>query len=103
MPPDDRGPGLPGPPAVTRLTYREVWALDFEFEAPPGERPDPLCMVAVELRSGRRLAMWRDDLRAARRRPPFGADPGALFVAYYASAEWGCFLALGWPLPARIL
>jgi hypothetical protein len=26
-----------------------------------------------------------------------------LFVAYYAPAEWSCFLALGWPLPVRIL
>ena len=26
-----------------------------------------------------------------------------MFVAYYASAELGCFLALGWPLPAHIL
>ena len=24
-------------------------------------------------------------------------------MAYYASAELGCFLALGWPMPARIL
>ena len=26
-----------------------------------------------------------------------------MFVAYYASAELGCHLALGWPMPARIL
>ena len=26
-----------------------------------------------------------------------------LFVAYYASAELGCHLALGWPMPERIL
>ena len=26
-----------------------------------------------------------------------------LFIAYYAPAEWSCFLALGWPLPARII
>jgi DNA polymerase I len=26
-----------------------------------------------------------------------------LFVAYYASAELGCFKALGWPMPVRIL
>ena len=28
---------------------------------------------------------------------------GLFFVAYYASAELGCHLALGWPMPARIL
>ena len=30
-------------------------------------------------------------------------DADTLFVAYYASAELGCHLALGWPVPARIL
>ena len=31
--------------------YREAWAVDFEFAAPPGHRPRPLCLVARELRS----------------------------------------------------
>src|SRR5215207_1570347 len=70
--------------------------------AGPGERPAPVCMVARELRSGRLLRLWRDQLRALRR-PPFAVGPEALLVAYYASAELGCFLALGWPLPARVL
>jgi hypothetical protein len=26
-----------------------------------------------------------------------------VFVAYYASAELGCFRALGWPMPANII
>jgi hypothetical protein len=36
-------------------------------------------------------------------RPPFPIEEDTLFVAYYASAELGCFLALGWPMPARVL
>jgi hypothetical protein len=35
--------------------------------------------------------------------PPYPIGPDALFVAYLASAELGCHLALGWPLPARVL
>ena len=35
--------------------YREVWAVDFEFMAPPGERPDPVCLVARELKSGKTI------------------------------------------------
>ena len=35
--------------------------------------------------------------------PPYPIGPDALFVAYFASAELGCHLALGWPLPARVL
>ena len=37
------------------------------------------------------------------RRPPFGTGRDTLFVAYFASAEIGCFLALGWQVPAAIL
>src|SRR5262249_28035833 len=33
----------------------------------------------------------------------YGTGPDALFVAYYASAEIGCHLALGWAVPQRIL
>ena len=34
---------------------------------------------------------------------PFPTDSGALFVAYYASAEMGCFQQLGWTLPINTL
>jgi hypothetical protein len=82
------------------LPFREVWALDFEFTAEPGALPVPVCMVARELGSGRLLRIWQDDLPA---RPPFPVDDRTLFVVYYASAEVGCFLSLGWPVPARLL
>src|SRR5215213_9487744 len=95
------GDGWAGSPALGRLPYREIWCIDFEFRAPDGERPEPHCMVARELRSGRELRLWRDELELGR--PPFRLDEQALFVAYYASAEMGCFLALGWPVPARVL
>ena len=36
-------------------------------------------------------------------RPPFSITAEALFVAYFASADLGCFRALNWPTPARIL
>jgi DNA polymerase I len=80
--------------------FREIWLVDFEFMAGSGERPDPVCLCARELRSGRELRLWRDELGPV---PPYPIDAGSLFVAYYASAELGCHLALGWPLPERIL
>lgn len=81
--------------------YRRVWAVDFEFTAPPGERPAPICCVARELRTGELRRIWLvDGVPAA---PPYGAGPDALFVAYYASAELGCHLANNWPMPVRIL
>ncbi len=86
---------------MDRLPYRAVWAVDFEFTAPPGEQPRPLCLAARELLTGAPpTCLWLADGAPA---PPFDTGPGSLFVAYYASAELGCFLALGWPFPARVL
>jgi hypothetical protein len=59
-------------------------------------------MVAREWCSGRLLRLWRDQL-VGRNVAPIAVGPDALFGAYYSSAELGCFLALGWPLPVRIL
>jgi DNA polymerase I len=86
---------------VGGVTFREVWLADFEFSAPPGERPSVICLVALELNSGRKLRVWENELKAMAH-PPYSAGADALFVAYYASAEMGCHLALGWPLPANV-
>jgi hypothetical protein len=80
--------------------FGEVWAVDFEFTAHTGERPIPVCMVARELHSGRTIRLFEDQFGPA---PPFSIGPTALFIAYYASAELGCFRVLGWPMPARVL
>ncbi len=85
---------------MDRLPFEQLWAVDFEYRADPGARPVPVCMVAKELRSGRLLRLWRDELPA---RPPFPVDQATLFVSYAAAAELSCFLELGWPMPARIL
>jgi len=84
------------------IAFREVWLVDFEFSAPPGERPTVVCMVAHELESRRRLRLWQDELMALGR-PPYSLGQDALFVAYYASAEIGCHLVLNWPLPVNVL
>ena len=93
------------------LPFKYIVAVDFEFEfgghtsvvdaGRSGERPRPICMTARELRSGKVWRLWRDELLAPA--PPFPIGPDALFVAFYASAELGCFRAVGWPKPANIL
>jgi DNA polymerase-1 len=82
------------------LPFREVWALDFEFSSEPGASPVPVCMVARELGSNQVIRLWQNQLDT---KPPFPIDDGVLFVAFFASAEIGCFLELGWPVPTRIL
>ena len=92
------------------LPHRYVVAADFEFEfgghasfedaSRSGERQRPVCIVAKELRTGQTWRLFRSQFGSE---PPFPIGPDALFVAFYASAELGCFRALGWPKPANIL
>jgi hypothetical protein len=95
---------------LAALPFRHVIVADFEFEfgghasaeeaGRSGERPRPVCMVAEDLRSGQTWRLWRGEFGAL---PPFPIGADTLFVAYYASAELGCFRALNWPMPAHVL
>ena len=77
-------------------TYARVWCIDFEFSHQPGGLPMPLCMVALEIRSQELVRVWLDGVQSC----PIHFNKSDLIVAYYASAEVGCFLELGWPIPA---
>jgi DNA polymerase I len=83
-------------------SYKEIWLVDFEFDASDGEQPKPVCLVAKELKSGQVLKLWQDEMGRLKQ-PPYAIDGDSLFVAYYASAEFGCHLALNWSLPENIL
>ena len=39
--------------------FEEIWLVDTEYTAPAGHRPTPICLVAVEHRTGRQLRLWR--------------------------------------------
>jgi hypothetical protein len=86
---------------VTLAAIREVVFLDFEFQSEPGGRPRPVCLVAREFRSRRRFRRWLLDRPPSD--PPFAAGRDVLVVAYFASAEMGCYLALGWEPPPLLL
>src|SRR3954447_16640022 len=95
---------------LDRVPFKRIVAIDFEFEfgghdsmdaaSRSGERPRPVCMVAKDLRSGQIWRLWRDQFEV---HPPFPVDRDTLLVAYYASAELGCFKALNWPQPVFTL
>lgn len=78
--------------------FPEIWLIDFEYIATPGNPPRPVCCVALEYKSGREIRLWGDQLSVA---PDFHQD--SAFVCYYASAEVGCFLALNWLAPVHVL
>ena len=85
---------------LDHLPFDQIWIVDFEFDAKPGENPMPVCLAARELRSGRTICLSQDEFG---RWPPYPIDSKSLFVAYYASAEIGCHLTLGWPMPKCVL
>ncbi len=83
--------------------FSEVWVIDFEFFAPPGERPRPICMVGREYFSGRIEKLWFEGSDPAYPALPFSTGLDTLVVAYYASAEIGCFIAQEWEPPVYLL
>ena len=84
------------------LPFNHIIPIDFEFEfgGREGNTPRPVSMVAKELRTGQEWRVWRGDFGPS---PPFPIGPDSLIVAYYASAELGCFRALNWPMPGNML
>jgi len=57
-------------------------------------------MIAKEVRSGRVWRLWRGEFGS---KPPYPIGPDTLLIGYYISAEVGCYLALNWPVPLRVL
>jgi DNA polymerase I len=82
--------------------FKEIWMADFEFSAASGEKPIPTCLVAKEFRTSRLIRLWQDQLQGMSE-PPYPSKGDNLFVAFYASAEMGCHLALSWPVPKYVL
>lgn len=82
-----------------------VWLVDTEFHpgnGVEGNPPVPVCLVAHDVNSGRTIRIWQDELIKLDH-APFPTDETALFVAYFATAEIGCFLSLGWTLPVNVI
>lgn len=86
--------------SLAALGFAEIWVADYEFRAGSGETPVPVCLVAKELLSGRLVHQWADELGST---PPYSLAENSLFIAYYATAEFSCHLALEWSLPANVI
>lgn len=82
--------------------FQRIYCVDFEFTAPPGDTPTPLCMVALEVRSGRLIRSWFEPGTSPTSPLPLDTDD-SLYVSYYSTAEIGCHLALGWGYPTHLL
>jgi DNA polymerase-1 len=87
------------------LPYSEAWAVDAEYYpgsgygsgGRDGDPITPLCLVAIEMRTGRIVRLWQDELGPV---PPYRLDADVLIVSFMATAEFGFHLAAGWGEPA---
>ena len=85
---------------IETLSFARVWAVDFEFAAPPGDSPSQF----VVWHANSELEFFTDvEPESGATAMPLSNGADDLIVAYLASAEIGCHLALGWPVPERIL
>jgi len=82
--------------------FKEIWCVDCEFAVREGKPPIPVCIVAKELRTGRVIRLFGEQMWQ-RKSAPFNVGDDSLVVAFYASAELSCFKVLGWQFPAHIL
>lgn len=90
------------------LPFRQIWSIDTEYfpgagvanGGRDGDLITPLCLVAVELRSGTVIRLWQEELL---RGPPFPMGDDVLCVNYMTTAEAGFYLSLGWPEPAATI
>lgn len=79
--------------------FDRITLVDFEFTAPEGENPKPICMVAYEVHKKK----WIQLALNKGTKCPLNLDHKTLYVAFYASAEIGCHLSLDWPIPINVL
>jgi hypothetical protein len=83
--------------------FQKIFVIDFEFTAEPGERQKPICLVSYEINSGELKKIWLEGKNPLTLKPLYPMSETDLYIAYYSSAEWNCYLILGWPLPNNVI
>lgn len=94
--------------SVISRRFNRVYVLDFEFQAPDGERQKPVSLCALQyVREGDNFKRAEDICIFFRESqhyecPFIGIESeSTLFLGYNLVAEYKCHLVLGWPLPAN--
>jgi len=84
--------------------FTSIVLLAFTYARPRGEVPRPTAMVVKNRTTGQSLTLDHTQLRDLKgRAPPIGLGPDDLVVVWDGGATMGCFLELGWEVPANIL
>jgi DNA polymerase-1 len=90
--------------------FNRIFIVDTEFQALPGEKQTPVSVCALHyVRAGtsfKRAEDVRMFIRDGQDHPcPFPGinDDDTLFLTYNGAAEFKCFIALDWPMPANCI
>lgn len=78
-----------------------VFVFDFEYHAPPGYRPLPLCWVVHNLLTRERFPQWLYGADSGR--CPFPTGSKTLWIGYGLTGDFECFIALNWPMPDDVI
>ncbi len=87
---------------LRRLPFVEIWVCDFEYRSRKGNPVEPHTAVFTEVRTDRQFRLHGEDL-TGRKEAPIPSDASTLLVCFSSLAEMGCYAALGWTPPERVL
>ena len=82
--------------------FVDKWVVDYEFHTnrQDGNVQVPVCYVAQNVGTGQVIRHW---IAGNETMPEYSTKDDSLFIAYYASAEMGCHIVMGFPRPLNIL
>ena len=81
--------------------FNSKWSVDYEFTTNDVyPNPTPICYVAENVDTGEVIRHWID---GTEKEPLYPTSKNDLFIAFYASAEMRCHIALGFQRPPSIL
>lgn len=82
--------------------FSSIWIVLVAVAARPGERLEPLILVAQDVEANCQLEIEMPKLHGINC-PPYPTGSRCLLVTIDANVLVGCHLALGWPVPERIV
>jgi DNA polymerase family A len=79
--------------------FKRKFVLDSEYQRPDGETIRPVCLVMIEIHSQKVWEIFFDKPRPC----PIKWRDDDLVIVYNGAADFGFFIAAGWPIPPNIL
>lgn len=80
--------------------FKNIWVIDYEFNgSDKGNIQNPLCYAGKNLFTNETITHWIDGTETG---PLYSTDDDTLIVAFFASAEMGCHIPLGFKIPLYI-